>query len=263
VLRLPATADLDDRLKVTLRLFAMLRQRAGWRERELELPVGASIEDGWRMLIGLHPELLTSRESIRFALNGTYCPPETELHDGDQLAIIPPVAGGAEGDSYLLCELSEAAIEDELLGRLRATLPTDTDGAFVVFVGQTRETPGTPAPGEEEAAARFHGQPVTGLDYEAYEEMALATLRQIGAEIEERVGVRRLAIVHRVGRVAVGEASVVIAAAAPHRGAAFDACRYAIEELKARAPIWKAEQFADGSVWIGRPAREGPLEPAD
>ena len=237
----------------------MLRQQAGWRERELELPSGASVEDGWRALIALHPALTASRESVRFAVNGAYTPPETELRDGDQLAVIPPVAGGSD-DGYPLYELSEAPIEDELLGRLRATLPTAADGAFVVFVGQTRETPGTPAAGEEEAAARFAGQHVTGLDYEAYEEMALTTLRHIGAEIEQRFDVRRLAIVHRVGRVAVGQPSVVIAAAAAHRDAAFDACRYAIEELKARAPIWKAERFADGSVWIGQPARQGPLD---
>jgi molybdopterin synthase catalytic subunit len=86
--------------------------------------------------------------------------------------------------------------------------------------------------------------------------MALEIFRSIGAEIAERFGVRRLAIVHRVGRVGLGEPSVVIAAAAPHRAAAFDATRYAIEELKARAPIWKSEHYADGSVWIGAPARE-------
>jgi molybdopterin synthase catalytic subunit len=97
---------------------------------------------------------------------------------------------------------------------------------------------------------------VTGLEYEAFEEMALEVLRTIATEIEARFGVRRLAIVHRTGRVALGEASVAICACAPHRGAAFDAARYAIEELKARAPIWKSEEYADGSVWIGAPARE-------
>lgn len=125
----------------------------------------------------------------------------------------------------------------------------------MVFVGQTRESAGTPAAGEEAEAARFAGQPVTALDYEAFDEMALAVLHDIAAEIERRYGVRRLAIVHRSGRVELGEASVVIAAAATHRAAAFDAARYAIEELKARAPIWKREQFADGSVWVGAPAR--------
>ena len=134
---------------------------------------------------------------------------------------------------------------------LRRSLPTASDGAFVIFVGQTRETPGTPAPGEEAAAARHAGEPVSALEYEAYDEMALDVLREISAEIEQRFGVRRLAIVHRTGRVPLGEPSVVVAAAAAHRSAAFDAARYAIDELKARAPIWKSEQFADGSVWIG------------
>jgi molybdopterin synthase catalytic subunit len=125
-------------------------------------------------------------------------------------------------------------------------------------VGQTRESAGTPAPGEEDDAAKYAGQRVTGLDYEAFEEMAVDVLRKIGREIADRFDVHRVALIHRVGRVAVGEPSVVIAAAAPHRDAAFDAARYAIEELKARAPIWKQEHFADGSVWIGAPAREGP-----
>jgi molybdopterin synthase catalytic subunit len=140
---------------------------------------------------------------------------------------------------------------------------TDADGAVATFVGRTRETPGTPAPGQEAEAARFAGQRVVGLEYEAFEPMAIAVLEAIAAEILERYGVRRLAIVHRTGAVAVGEASVVIVAAAPHRDAAFAACRYAIEELKARAPIWKSERFADGQVWLGAPARTGPSTPSE
>jgi molybdopterin synthase catalytic subunit len=96
------------------------------------------------------------------------------------------------------------------------------------------------------------------LEYEAFEEMALATFQAIGGEVAVRLGVQRLAIIHRLGRVGLTEPSVVVAAAAPHRAAAFDACRYAIDELKARSPIWKSEQYADGSVWVGAPAREGP-----
>lgn len=243
-------------MRVTVRLFAMLRQQAGWRERDIELPVGASIEDAWRALVADHPALAASRDVVRFARNQQYAPADERLSDGDELVLIPPVAGG--GDRLLRCELRPTILEDELLAQLRQTVPTPADGALVIFIGQTRETPGTPAPGEEEEAARHAGEHVTGLDYEAFEEMAVEVLRTVGAEIGERFGVRRLAIIHRVGRVAVGEPSVVIAAAAPHRGAAFDACRYAIEELKARAPIWKAEHYADGSVWIGAPAREGP-----
>ena len=185
---------------------------------------------------------------------------DERLADGDELVLIPPVAGGAGGtnNDLLRCELTAAAIEDGLLADLRRSVPTDADGALVIFVGQTRDSPGTPAPGEESEAELHAGKPVTGLDYEAFDEMANDVFRSIGAEIAEQFGVRRLAIIHRVGRVGLGEPSVVIAAAAPHRAAAFDAARYAIEELKARAPIWKAEHYADGSVWIGAPAREGP-----
>ena len=244
-------------MRVHVRLFAILRERAGWRERDLELPAGSSIDDAWRALLEIAPALAPSRESIRFARNRTYASADEQLDDGDELVLIPPVAGGAE--NLLRCQLTSDAIADELLAELRATVPTDADGALVIFVGQTRDSPGTPAPGEEAAAATHAGNPVTGLDYEAFDEMALEIFRQLGAEIAERFGVRRLAIIHRVGRVNVGESSVVIAAAAAHRAAAFDAARYAIEELKARAPIWKQENFADGSVWIGAPAREGPI----
>jgi molybdopterin synthase catalytic subunit len=158
----------------------------------------------------------------------------------------------------LRLEIRAAPLDDALLAELRAAVSTPRDGAVVVFVGQTRETPGTPAPGEEKEAARHAGERVMRLEYEAFNEMALDVLRQIAAEIQQRFGVGRLAIVHRSGVVEVGQASVMIVVAAQHRGPAFDACRYAIEELKARAPIWKAEHFSSGSVWLGAPAREGP-----
>jgi len=246
-------------MRIHVRLFAILRERAGWRDRDLELADGASVDDAWSELVSQSPNLAPSRESIRFAVNRQYAAPDQPLADGDELVLIPPVAGGAPDDSSLRLEITPEPISDSLLAELRATVPTDADGALVIFVGQTRETPGTPAPGEEAEAARFEGERVTGLDYEAFEEMALDILVAIAAEIDERFGVKRLAMIHRVGRVNVGEPSVVIAAATAHRGAAFDAARYAIEELKARAPIWKQERFADGSVWIGAPAREGPV----
>ncbi|MDP8905642.1 MAG: molybdenum cofactor biosynthesis protein MoaE [Chloroflexota bacterium] len=244
-------------MRVTIRLFAMLRERAGWRQRELELPDGASVEQAWQAVAGDAPGLESYRSAVRFARNGRYAASDDRLSDGDELALIPPVAGGrAEGDRLVRCELRGGPINDDLLAELRHTVPTPADGALVVFVGQTRETAGTPAPGQEAEAALFAGKRVTGLEYEAFEEMAAAVLHEIAAEIEQRFGVRRLAIVHRSGHVPLGEPSVVIAVAAAHRGPAFDAARYAIEELKARAPIWKRELYADGSVWIGSPARE-------
>jgi MoaE-MoaD fusion protein len=244
-------------MKVTVRLFAIQRQLVGRREVPLELAPGASIRDAWRALVAAYPALEPGATSVRFARNAAYADPADVLRDGDQLAVIPPVAGGAE-DRRRRIELTPDPIGPNLPAELRIAVSTTRDGAVVVFVGQTREDPGTPAPGQEEEAAKFEGQSVERLEYEAFDQLALAVLADIADEIEGRFGVRRLAIVHRTGEVPLGEPSVVIAVAAPHRGAAFDACRYAIEELKARAPIWKSEQFADGSVWIGSPARTGP-----
>ena len=251
-------------VRIRVRLFAMLREQAGWRDRELDVPPDASIDDAWHVLVADTPALASSRDVVRFARNRRYAAPDEKLADGDELVLIPPVAGGGDDERLLRCELREQRLDDELLAELRAIVPTPADGALVIFVGQTRESPGTPAPGQEEEAERHAGERVTALDYDAFEEMTLEILRAIGEEIEARFGVRRLAILHRVGRVALSEPSVVVAAAAPHRGAAFDAARYAIDELKARAPIWKAEHYADGSVWIGAPARDAPSwEPVD
>jgi len=245
-------------MRVTVRLFAMLREQAGWRERDFELGAGATIDDAWSAVTDVAPNLAAHRAAVRFARNREYAAPDEPLSDGDELVLIPPVAGGA--DPYRRLEMTAAPISDALLAELRGIVPTSADGALVVFVDQTRDTPGTPAPGEVEEAARHVGQPVAALEYEAFEEMALDIFGAIAAEIEARFGVRRLAIIHRTGRVALGEPSVVIAAAAAHRAAAFDAARYAIEELKARSPIWKSEQYADGSIWIGSPPRSGPME---
>ena len=248
-------------MRVKIRLFAMLRQQAGWREREVELPDKASIDDAWQLLVDETPALAPQRDHVRFARNREYATADQRLSDGDELALIPPVAGGA--DSYLRLEITPNPISDKLLAELRHEVPSTVDGAYVVFVGQTRESAGTPSPGEEQEAAKHAGKPVVGLDYEVFDEMALDVLRAIASEIEQRFGVTRLAIVHRSGEVPLGEASVVVCAAAVHRSAAFDSARYGIEELKARAPIWKSEQYSDGSVWIGSPSRDRPAERGD
>ncbi len=244
----------------------MLRQQAGWRDRDLELPDGSTIGDAWQALAEESPALAPQRPHVRFARNREYATADERLSDGDELALIPPVAGGASeqpdaDDSFVRLQITAQPISDELLAELRGSVPSSADGALVLFIGQTRESPGTPSPGEEAEAATHSGQPVVGLDYEVFDEMVLDVLRAIATEIRERFGVTRLAIVHRSGDVPLGEASVVVCAAAPHRSAAFDAARYGIEELKARAPIWKSERYADGSVWIGAPPRVTP--PAD
>jgi len=248
---------------VRVRLFAIQRELAGAREVGLDLPAGAPIEAAWSALVAIHPLLAPGRAFVRFARNGDYADAGTVLTDNDELAIIPPVSGGADGAAGAgprrILELREEPFAPTILSDLGEALATDADGAIVGFVGRTRESAGTPAPGQEAEAARHAGRAVESLSYEAHETMALTMLGRIADEIAERFGVDRLAIVHRTGEVPLGEPSVVVVAVSPHRDAAFEAARYAIDETKARAPIWKAERFADGHVWVGEIAREGAV----
>jgi MoaE-MoaD fusion protein len=276
-------------LRVRVRLFAMQREIAGTRELELDLPADASIEDAWTALVARFPRLAPGRAAVRFARNGAYTDAETPLADGDEVAMIPPVSGGSGGgtdggsdrgsdgvsdrgadggsdggsagqgvERVRILEIRSEAFGADILTELSARVATLDDGAVACFLGVTRRSPGTPAPGQEAEAARHADRAVQALTYETLTPMALGVMGEIADEIESRFGVTRLAIVHREGEVPLGEASVAIVAASPHRAAAFDAARYAIDETKARAPIWKAEQFTDGHVWIGDPARTGP-----
>ncbi len=246
-----------DRIHVRVRLFAVQRELAGTREVALELPSAATVASAWDALVAVHPTLAPGRDSVRFARNGDYADATTALRDGDEVAMIPPVSGGSD-EARRILEIRTEPMDASVLGELIDALATDADGAAVGFLGRTRSTPGTPAPGQEAEAARHAGRDVESLEYEAHETMALRVLAAIADEIEERFGVTGAAIVHRTGEVPLGEVSIAVVAVAPHRGDAFDAARYAIDETKARAPIWKAERFADGHVWIGQPARTGP-----
>jgi MoaE-MoaD fusion protein len=247
-------------IRVRVRLFAMQREAAGTRELHVEVPPGATVADAWAAAVAAVPALAPGRAALRFAVNGAYADENAPLADGDEVACIPPVSGGsgdatghAAGDRIL--EIRPDPLPANLASDLATRLATDEDGGIVAFVGRTRITPGTPAPGQEQEAARHADREVEGLEYEAFEPMALRVLDQIADEIEGQFGVRRLAIVHRTGAVPLGAASVVVVAVAPHRDAAFAAARYAIDETKARAPVWKAERFVDGHVWIGHVAR--------
>jgi molybdopterin synthase catalytic subunit len=252
-------------MRVRVRLFARQRELAGTRQVALELTDGASIEDAWTAVTALHPALADGRPYVRFARNGEYATADTRLADGDEVACIPPVSGGAgevgprEAGADRILELAPAPLPRHLGQQLADRLAAPADGAVVIFEGRTRETPGTPAPGEEAEARRHAGRRVEALEYEAFETLALRVLDEIADAAAARFGVERLAIVHAVGEVPLGDVSVVIVACAPHRDAAFDAARFAMDETKARAPIWKAERFADGHVWIGHVARTDPL----
>ena len=272
-------------MTVRIRLFAMQRELAGTREVTVELATGATVETAWEALVARHPVLAPGRSSLRFAVNGEYAGPETALADGDEVAMIPPVSGGAgdepvsggagtepgsggaasepaagEARPARILGLRAKPFSGGILEELARRLASPEDGAVVGFLGITRRSAGTPAPGQEAAAARHAGDAVEALDYEALEPMALRILGEIADEIRDRFDVERLAIIHRTGEVPLGEASVAIVACAPHRAAAFAAAAYAIDETKARAPIWKAERFQDGHVWIGEPPRSGPAE---
>jgi molybdopterin converting factor subunit 1 len=250
-------------MRIRVRLFAIQRELAGARDVTLELADGSLVDDAWTAVAERFPALAPGRGSVRFARNGDYADASSALTDGDEVAFIPPVSGGADADGRAsagrrILELRDDPFPPTILADLEARLATDDDGAVVGFVGRTRASPGTPAPGQEAEAERHAGRSVEALGYEAHDTMAIRVLAAIADEIVERFGVERLAIVHRLGDVPLGEASIVVVAASPHRDAAFRAARYAIDETKARAPIWKAERFADGHVWIGAPARSGP-----
>jgi MoaE-MoaD fusion protein len=210
-------------VKVVVRLFAGLRERAGAGERTLELPKGARAGDVWPAL-GLGDE----PDGLLYAVNREYAPRERDLAEGDEVALIPPVSGGAfvvtERPLALATAVAEVAGEDA--------------GAIATFTGTVRR--------------HSRGRTVLFLEYEAYAEMAEQVMADLAGDLAARHRLGRIAIHHRVGRVEVGEASVVIAVSAPHRQDALAACREAIDTLKEAVPLWKKEVYEGGEEWIGR-----------
>jgi molybdopterin synthase catalytic subunit len=208
-------------MRVVVRLFAGLRERAG--VSQLELEDVARVQDVWPRL-----ELGSEPPGLLYAVNREYVERDRELADGDEVALIPPVSGG----SFRLVEgpLDVAAVLREV--------ESPEAGAVASFTGTVR--------------SHSRGRDVQYLDYEAFEEMAEPMLTRLGDSLAERHGLCAVAIHHRLGRVEIGEASVVIAVSAPHRSAALDACREAIETLKTTIPLWKKEVYAGGEEWIGR-----------
>jgi MoaE-MoaD fusion protein len=210
-------------VKVRVRLFAGLRERAGTGQLEIELPDGAVVGDVWPAL-----DLDGEPPGLLFARNREYSAREAKLADGDEIAVIPPVSGG----DFLLSE------EPLSLERVVDEVRDEGAGGIATFVGTTRR--------------RSRDRDVVHLEYEAYEGMAEHVMAELADALRRRHELCEVAIHHRVGRVDVGETSVVIAVSAPHRAAALEACREAIDELKASVPLWKKEVYVGGEEWIGR-----------
>ena len=227
-------------LSVRVLLFARLRELAGDRSLELSVSPGATVRDVWDAAVGRHGRLRGADRGVRVAVNEEYGSWDDAVRSGDSIAFIPPVAGGAPpagrpGVHVLLTvdPLDPAAAE--------ALVRTDADGGVCTFTGVVRN--------------HAEGRAVERLDYEAYPDMAEPHMRRVGEEALRRTGATAVALWHRTGTLEVGEASVVVSASAPHRAEAFEACRYAIDTLKADVPIWKKEHGEGGAVWVDETTR--------
>jgi len=225
--------------RMTIKLFATLRERAGASELSREFPEGATMAEIWQKLGEEFPGLRGHRDAVGFAVNQEYVGNDYRPRAGDEVAFIPPVSGGADPllrDPKWIGPISigRAAID---VAALERAVASPHAGAIVTFAGTTR--------------AENAGRVVTRLEYEAYEPMALSEMRRLAREAGERWLIVRIAMSHRVGLVDIGEISVAIAVSAAHRGEAFEACRFAIDRLKEVVPIWKKEHFEGGEVWIG------------
>lgn len=231
-------------MQITVRLFATLRQLAGWKEKRLDLPAQTTVAGLMELLAVDYPSLNLLGRTLYAAVNMEYTQPERILADGDEVAFFPPVSGGSMTPLKRFAITAAPLSLDDVAARVSQA----NCGAITTFAGVVR--------GETTTQTGPRGTDF--LNYEAYTEMAERMLAQIGEEIQQQwPKVAAVSILHRIGRCEIGEPSVVIAVATPHRGdGCFEACRYAIERLKAIVPIWKEENWADGQVWV-----EGPRQP--
>lgn len=242
-------------VKVKVRLFASYREAAGAPLVEVHLDEGAGGQALWKALIARHPALAVLPAPAGYAVNDEYVSGTRPLRESDEVALIPPVSGGSGTDG----EWGDGGSQAEAVGVKRGSgarppfiaitdRPISVDqilrqaadpgaGAIVLFLGVVRDN--------------ARGRRVDHLRYEAYEELARRELERIAAAITDRWSVTRVVIVHRTGRLEVGEASVAIAVSAPHRNAAFEAGRFAIDTLKQIVPIWKKEVWEGGEAWVG------------
>jgi len=215
-------------MDVVVKLFGSLREEVGAREIALEVAESTCVEALRAQLARKHPVFDALGPRIAVSVNLEVARPETVLHDGDEVAFLPPVSGGAGLCTLSECPLDEAAVAARVRG-------PDT-GGIVTFIGAVRD--------------HARGRSIEYLEYEAYPEMAEREMQKISAECARLWPGTRVAIAHRTGHLEVGDVAVVVVAAAPHRAEAFEACRHAIDTLKRSVPIWKKEVATDGQYWV-------------
>jgi molybdopterin synthase catalytic subunit len=227
-------------ITVKLLFFGMARDTTGAEEISFDLPDHSTAATARELILAKYPSLAGFGNSLLLAVNQEYAEPGRQIHDGDELAIFPPVSGGAEvsqtsvGDSSQ--DFFELTIDPIDVGAVARRVILPQCGATVTLDGYAREW--------------TKGRRTLYLVYEAYAPMAMSELKKLGAQAREKFDIAHIGVVHRTGRLEIGETSVVISVSAPHRRAAFEACEWAIRELKRTVPIWKKEVFEDGEVWV-------------
>ena len=227
-------------IAVAVRFFARLRELAGTETEALQVPPGSTLRGVYEALRRQH-SALPALGSVRAALNQEFADWDASVSDGDEVAFIPPVSGGAHKVGILF-ELTTDPLDTR---RLEAVVAHAGAGAICTFTGIVRDN--------------SRGHAVTQLDYEAYGEMATAQMRKIGDEIAQQWPEARVAMAHRTGKLQIGDASVVVSVSCPHRAEAIAACKWGIDRLKESVPIWKKEHAADGTFWIeGDEAKPAP-----
>lgn len=217
-------------MRLRVLYFAVFRERIGKSDDMLELADGATVAGALDALAARHDAVARLRGRFRVAVNQDFVDDNHVLRDGDELALIPPVAGGA--DRHVVLSEQELSLD-----RCMAAVRGSGMGGIVTFTGMVR--------------LHSRGTTIDHLEYEAYAPMAVKVMTELCDEIEREIAGARVAVEHRVGNLGIGDVAVVIAAAAPHRAEAFTACRAMIDRLKDRVPIWKKEISVDGAEWVG------------
>jgi molybdopterin converting factor subunit 1 len=221
-------------MQVRVLFFGVLRDLAGKSSDSLQLPDGGSVRDVLTLYEAEIPALKKHLSSIALAVNQQYASAETRLKANDEVALLPPVSGGTESPA-IVCHYASITRDSIRTQHIADSLKRSEDGAALAFEGIVRN--------------QTRGRKTLYLDYDAYEPMALQEMEALANEALSKFQIRDVVIVHRLGRLQIGETSVLIAVASAHRAAAFDACRWLIDTLKRRVPIWKKEYFEDGAVW--------------